>query len=295
MSINSAQAKQIDIVAYLNKRGYKPSNHNNGYELYFKSPFRADEKKPSFAVNTQKNSWFDHGRGEGGNTLDLVIALENCSVRDALSHLSNYTNLSPLVPQNSAKNQTKLFASNTIQVEKVLPLAHHVLEKYLNEERNINVTIAKQYLKTIFYKNKNLTGLFALGFQNRKGHWELRSKYFKGCTGEKDLTVFRHSDNFNIFLFESWSDYLSLLSWRKRDHLDGITIILNGTALTNRAIEFIQTLTYKDVYTFFDNDEGGKTAFKKLQENLPNATFKQQNHFYKDYQDLNEWWAKQGS
>jgi len=175
-------------------------------------------------------------------------------------------------------------------IERVLPLNHHILEKYLTDNRNLDLGICKEYLRTIFYTNRNISKLFAVGFQNRKQHWELRSSLFKGCSGEKDISIFKNGNSPNIFIFESWSDFLTLLTWRKRTHLDGTTIILNGTAMVKRAIEYIDPKSSVDIYTFLDNDEGGYTAFEKMVNGLPSANLKNQNNIYKNYQDLNEWW-----
>jgi len=291
MSINSKQAKQIDLLAYLSAKGFRPTNYSNGDEVYVASPFRPKESKPSFAVNTDKNIWFDHGRGEGGNIIDLVIKLENCSVKEALIELSRFSHISSRKVKPVQINQKKLFNQNTITVDRVLPLSHHVLEKYLIQDRCLNIELCRKYLKTIFYQNKGRNKLFAVGFQNRKQHWELRSSLFKGCSGEKDISIYENTNSKNIFVFESWSDFLSLLTWRKKTHLDGITVVLNGTAMVKKAIEYIQPKSYTDIYTFLDNDQGGQTTNDKLKEALPFATIKTQNHLYKDFQDLNEWWS----
>jgi len=73
------QAKQIDIVEYLEKLGYRPQNiRNNDY--WYLSPLR-QEKEPSFKVNRKLNMWYDHGLGKGGSLIDFGILFYNSPMK----------------------------------------------------------------------------------------------------------------------------------------------------------------------------------------------------------------------
>jgi DNA primase len=73
-------AKQIDLIEYLNKLWHKPSKiRNNDY--WYLSPLR-DEQTASFKVNKSLNCWFDFGLGEGGSIIDFGIKYFNCSVKE---------------------------------------------------------------------------------------------------------------------------------------------------------------------------------------------------------------------
>src|SRR3954468_13569607 len=77
------EAKQVDLIEYLEKLGYQPQRvRNNDY--WYLSPLR-DEKTASFKVNRKLNKWYDHGLGEGGNIIDFGILYHNCSVGDFLN------------------------------------------------------------------------------------------------------------------------------------------------------------------------------------------------------------------
>ncbi|CAG37855.1 CHC2 zinc finger domain-containing protein [Desulfotalea psychrophila] len=83
------QAKNIKLDLVLNKLGYAPQKYlNSQNSIKYFSPFR-EEKTPSFDYSPLKNAWFDHGTGEGGNTLDFIIGFQKCSVSQALNFLEN--------------------------------------------------------------------------------------------------------------------------------------------------------------------------------------------------------------
>src|SRR5215218_7399913 len=87
------EAKQIDIVDYLEKLGHQPQKiRNNDY--WYLSPLR-DENTPSFKVNRKLNAWYDHGIGKGGNIIDFGILYHHCSVRELLKKFPK-TNTEPL-------------------------------------------------------------------------------------------------------------------------------------------------------------------------------------------------------
>ena len=44
-------------------------------EAWYVSPFRPDERTPSFKIDLARNVWYDHGRGEGGTIIDFTAAL----------------------------------------------------------------------------------------------------------------------------------------------------------------------------------------------------------------------------
>lgn len=196
------QAKTIDISSYLQYvEGVTPSKTRmNGRELWYRSPIRDGDKTPSFKVDTVLNLWYDHGSLSGGNVLDLVIVLRQCTVREALAIL-DYSGLyhsgtSQLPkPINQSKNiQTQLRTnekvrsadekekSTPLEIITVKPLENLVLIDY-TQSRGIDAEIAKKYLKQVtFSPQGKLAHYFAIGFQNGDGY-EVRNKYFKGFVG----------------------------------------------------------------------------------------------------------------
>ena len=88
------QARQIDLVDYLESIGYHPKKIT-GNDHWYLSPLR-QEQTASFKVNRKLNLWYDHGTGKGGSLVDFGILYFNCSVKDLLVRLkdSNGLNLS---------------------------------------------------------------------------------------------------------------------------------------------------------------------------------------------------------
>ncbi|EMY3555026.1 hypothetical protein ABF190_002389, partial [Flavobacterium psychrophilum] len=82
--MNIEKSKTIEIKEILGKMNFFPS-HTKGNNLWYKSPFSANEKTASFKVC--ENKWYCHSNGFGGFALDLIIKLNNCSVSEALFYL----------------------------------------------------------------------------------------------------------------------------------------------------------------------------------------------------------------
>lgn len=65
--------------------GIEPvSKRGGGAQLLYHSPLRPD-RNASFSVSTRKNLWMDFGTSQGGNVIDLAIALKDyCPFREAV-------------------------------------------------------------------------------------------------------------------------------------------------------------------------------------------------------------------
>jgi hypothetical protein len=80
-----AAAKKIDLVDYLAGLGYHPQKASHP-DYWYLSPFR-DEKTVSFKVNRQKNVWYDHALGKGGDLIHFGTLYHNCSLSEFLDRL----------------------------------------------------------------------------------------------------------------------------------------------------------------------------------------------------------------
>lgn len=184
--MDSKTVKTISILKYLESKGIIPDSTVRGVAKY-KSPLR-NELKPSFHLNLSKNAWYDFGIGQGGSIIDLCMLIESVDFKKALNILKNlnlsYVNISN---QNS---------ENKLIIKQVKTISHNALIKYL-ENRKISIKIAKIYLKEVSFKIGESHN-FALGFKNRKGGYELRSKYFKGSSSPKYYTFIKGSDYSSI-------------------------------------------------------------------------------------------------
>lgn len=273
---------KISIKSYLSQMNIHPVKDRGYYGMYH-SPFRADTNA-SLKVDYNKNLWIDFGSNEGGTLIDLAMRIDNCSVGEAIAKLE----------KQYGSNQTDSFSFQgnadspkdepSILIQKVIPLTHPSLFYYLSE-RCINFDIAKEHCQEVHYST-NDRNYFAIGFKNDAGGYELRSKYFQGCTS-KNTTTFSDIDTNKecCLVFEGFMDCLSYLTLREFDKPKVNTVILNSTSNLSKAMDFIKS--HSKVYTYLDNDEAGEKATLEIKKVCP--TVINQSVKYAKYKDLNEY------
>lgn len=275
--MNCDTAKQINMVDFLIKLGYQAQKTTNT-DVWFCSPLR-EEKTASFKVNKLKNVWYDFGEGCGGSIIDFVMKLKQCNTKEALSYLTT---------SSFSFDQHKTIETNKEEylVLKTQEIKNEFLISYLNS-RKINIEIARQYCKEVYYKFSKPNTYYGIGFKNDSGGYEIRNKFFKGCLGKKDVTtVINNSET--VCVFESWSDFISYLCL----HEIGINesyIILNSTILVTKAISKLKE--YSTIKVFFDNDNAGTKAFEKI-KNTVLIKVVDMRTLYQNYKDLNEYLMK---
>ncbi|NLX80345.1 MAG: hypothetical protein GXZ03_02125 [Proteiniphilum sp.] len=185
--------KHLSIRNYLNSKGIYPKKEYTGYGMY-RSPFR-EESSPSFKVDFNQNLWYDFGSNEGGSIIDLVMKMNNFSLKEAYEHLSKYKHKDiqalPYSEKSNSKEDAFSFhrdSPNTgITLLGVKPLSHPKLLEYL-QDRRINLNIAKSICDEVIYEIKERK-YFAIGFKNYSGGYEIRNAYFKGCISPKEITI----------------------------------------------------------------------------------------------------------
>lgn len=269
------QARQLDLVQYLNSLGFSPSKIR-GHNLWYRSPLRG-EKTPSFKVNTTLNTWFDFGIGKGGTIIDFGLQYFGCSLTDLLTILAG-ENLAPAAPKPLAKT-THL----QIVIREVKPLTHPGLNGYLHS-RKIPLPLASRFCKEVVYQNGPGT-YFAVGFKNDLGGYELRSRFFKGSSRPKGITHMK-TGSAVLLVFEGFIDFLSFLVLSGKPWPTAAdVIVLNG-------LGFFPTITallenYQQVYLLLDNDKAGQNCSTEAISANPQK-FTALNHFYRDNKDIND-------
>lgn len=286
------EIKQISIRPYLAGLGIYPAKDHSHYGMYH-SPFREDHDA-SMKVDYPKNLWIDYGTNEGGTLIDLVMKMEHCSLHEAISMLERkYIGIeaSTYHSKNAPSSNFSFHREKTdpdmkspepsITILKVQPIGNPALIEYLNERR-INLSIARIHCSEVHY-SANDKPYYAVGFQNDKGGYELRSKYFKGCTS-KDITSIKRDKNHCLF-FEGFMDYLSFLTIQKQQNAPIDVIVLNS--LSNLGKVKSTLAAYKGIFTFFDNDQAGKRAVQELQSGCNKVN--DLSYFFSGCKDLNEY------
>ncbi|ASV29295.1 toprim domain-containing protein [Maribacter cobaltidurans] len=274
--LSCERARAFPIEKALAKLGHFPTKENDK-EAWFLSPFRL-ETQASFKVSKTLNRWYDHGEGTGGNVIDLVCKISQCTVKEALRIIGEDKSsfLFQQRPSFKVEQQDKIF------VKEVKELTHYALRGYLSS-RSISTATAKKYISEVHYsfKNKNY---FAIGFKNDSGGWELRNKYYKNCSSPKDITHIKKG-NGKLIVTEGVFDLLSLLSYNEILEAEYDFSVLNSTAFVSKAMEIMKGYLQIDLY--LDNDTNGKRTTERLMAHSNNCLDKSM--LYQGFKDMNEW------
>lgn len=290
--MNANQAKQVVLADLMQRLGFHvQKTERGGQELKYLSPFRS-EKEPSFNVNLAKNSWYDFGEAEGGNTLDFAITYLRTQGKpfrtsDALAWLESTMgrpsfsgkaeqfqaqhNLFPSSPQEPRgaviTDSPTSPADRDLEFVKESPLKSPLIFSYL-EGRGIPRGLAEKYLRLIHYRNRKKPSerpYFAFGMQNRSGGYEIRSASddpslkFKSALIARDITVVPGRQGRGaVNVFEGQLDFLSLLVMFRTDQLSGDCIIMNGLQSYALAKSYIREKGYTAINTFLDNNIPGQ-------------------------------------
>ncbi|MBW4714860.1 toprim domain-containing protein [Prevotella denticola] len=263
--------KRYPIVEYLERKGVKPVRRTPAYALY-QSPLRED-MHPSFKVDTEKNLWIDYAEGRGGSIIDLCMRLEGCTLSEAIrilgqnapdiTHVPRRESLQGTSKQESIRQAAANGARRLIGISDTLP-SH--LQKYLTEERCINIEKAMPFLRCISYEVRGLH-YQAIGFANQSGDYELRdSGSFKGTIAPKDITPIFMDRSRNkvtdkiqpVCVFEGFMDFLSFLSMK--EEVTSACLVLNSVSNVARAIRYLNDRHLTHIRAFLDNDDAGRKA-----------------------------------
>lgn len=285
--MNSFEAKKIPIQNFLSKRGHKPSS-TKANEFWYKSPFRENDKTPSFKLNLLLNTWYDFSIGKGGTIIDLSSLMYNENVSETLKRL-NHDYSSSAIPKVNIQPGIKFSNSkNTFELEKVSDLENPKLIEYL-ESRKINVFLAKKYLKEIHFIITKTNSLnFALAIENQLNGFEFRNVFMKGSINGKSYTLINPGNNKDIAIFEGFIDFLSFLTDHDLQDFQSTILILNSVNLRGETLEVFDKNSYKKVYCFLDNDKAGQEALGFYEENLTLPII-DKSEVYKNFDDYNEY------
>ena len=267
------ELRSISIVELLALLGHEPAYRTGGGKQWvYHSPLRNDNT-PSFFVTISKNLWLDFGSSEGGNVIDLAIAINGgCSFHEAVCWLEEQNRG---IRERPPINYSSFDNSDCgMRIVKTLPLRHPTLLNYLSS-RGIPREIAVKYCREIHYSIRGRE-YYSVGFPNIVGGYELRNPFFKGCHGEKAPSVIPLSKSCRTeccCVFEGFMDFLSYHTLEQSGNRDVVqpypcdSIVLNSTAMARKTVPFIDV--YRKAFCYLDNDEAGRRAFVKMAESMP--------------------------
>lgn len=277
--------KGISIADYLHARGIQPVKQYGSYALY-NAPYREDYNA-SLKVDFARNLWYDFGLGKGGSIIDLVMLLQRCNAHEAMNHLSeNALSFHRATPSKEEISKQSPSTRRILGISEELP---PYLQHYLQEERKIDFSLAKPYLRSVCYEMDGRI-YTAIGFPNRTGGYELRDNgHFKGTIAPKDISVIGSVDGTKDIthnIFEGFVDFLSFLTMKGKDTTSP-SIVLNSVSNIHRAVAYLREQRIVCVHAFLDNDEAGRKALQALLSAGMNV--EDMSRHYDGYKDLNEY------
>jgi hypothetical protein len=285
--------KSTSIADFL--RAQNVPSKRVGSSLFFAAPYRNDPN-PSLKVDERTNKWYDFGTRLGGDIIDLVKLTNNTDFIGAVRVLQAQSGLHVVAPSAPLAPLPEP-GTPGISILSVVAIYHKGITDYLHE-RNIDLNVAKKYCKQVNYRVGDKT-FFALGLKNESGGYELRNKYFKGCT-KKDITIINPraseaGDGSKCVVFEGFMDYLSYQTMRKRDvprgwteHPNDSAVILNSVANVQKVKPYIEQQFA--VAAYMDNDEAGQQATREIRAMVKSGhPVWDASVCYQKHKDLNEY------
>jgi len=304
-------AKNIPLAQLVEHLGGKYAHTDRNKQHWYFSPFRPNEKTPSFKINEPRNTWYDFGHANpqgksGGDPIDLWCDYYGkdrlSSLKEALAALAVFAGQPHIKPV-----ERRLTAAEQMRPPRFKKLRLHqsIFYKPLIEElkrRRISEGMAGQYLQQIFfqdtyYPNRKLNGFALL---NDKGGLEVSApgneKSFKTSIGQKSPTTFRAKSSDKVYVFEGMCDFLSYQEMTDSHEVQHHTIVLNSVSfvgeITSQIIAAKEQI--KTVVLFLDNDDAGKQATQYMMEQLTDEGFivRTMDMMYRGYQDFSAYWMK---
>ena len=280
--MNCKQFNSVKLEEILVSLGHHPTKQNEK-EAWFLNPFYT-ETQASFKINKNLNYWYLHSEGIGGNNVDFMKKYLNESVKEVLEWAEKQ-NFSSFQQQNVIHS---INSKPNYQITEIKKLQNEHLKSYLHQRGLSKVVypLVKEIHFTIGEKK-----LYAIGFENFSGGWELRNSFYKGSLQKKDISIVNlNNENQNetgkrIVVFEGFMDALSFVEMKP--FFIGDLLVMNSISLLNRTKEHLKI--YPEIHLFLDNDKAGEHCKNSILESFPEA--KNNSDIYALHKDLNDYFV----
>lgn len=281
--MNCKQFNSILLEEVLLSLGHLPTKQNEK-EAWYLNPF-ASESQASFKLNKRLNAWYLHSEGVGGNNTDFMKKYLKTSVNEVLDWAKKQ-NFSSFHQQSQVRKSEPNY-----RIDEILNLENVNLQKYLKERGLSSKTY--EYIKEVRFTIGEKK-LYAIGFENLSGGFELRNSFYKGSLLKKDISIFNLNSNVQdisnfqdknikaVAVFEGFMDALSFIEMQKS--FSGDILVMNSIALLKKSIEYLKN--YSDINLFLDNDSAGIKCKSQIIKSFPEA--KDYSGIYSNHKDLNE-------
>jgi len=269
--------RSLDLVDYLASLGHTPQYVRRGFEYWYLSPLRS-ENKPSFKVNRLKNRWFDFGLFEGGDLINFARRYHQCSLRELLQK-----DIDTAQTQLPAVDILPQQAEGRIVLNAIERIHSGALIDYLHD-RHIPLAVANRYCQEAHYEISGRR-YFAIAFGNDEGGYELRNRFFKGSSSPKAITSLPGNGS-EVSVFEGFMDFLSYQALMLGKPAEKSSfVVLNGAALFERARPFLDR--HEAIRLYFDRDATGD-HYTEYACRL-NEKYRDERALFSGAKDLNQW------
>lgn len=287
----------------LSAMGYSPAYTTSSGEIWYLSPLRKNETKPSFKICPKgtlpgyvMDVWYDHGEGKGDQILGFIkkyfgITDDSAAIQklgEVIANSNSGLTYEP-VPQPSLP---LVEPSIHIQDERIIPLdstPNKALRNYLFK-RGIPLRTAKLYLQEIYYTYQG-SNYYALAFPSDSGGYELRNPHFKGAYKTKDISTINPKpgqEEKQVAVFEGFFDFLSYLVHNSLSKPPMPVIVMNSVAMGDKAIEAVRQMGAQTVHLYLDLDPKGREQAERFKRELQDVNVLDQSHIYTGYNDYSE-------
>lgn len=261
----------------------------HGQDVKITSMFNKNERTPSMCIyfDGEKYYFKDFSSGECGDGLELVKKLYNLSFTSAVNRIENDYNskrknvisdvelvtkpkykvtshIKRSWTESDAKFWTKYnIGSRLLKKYNVLPLEQYTLSKK-NENEEI---------EDIIIKGKYIYGYFKSDGELYKVYQPYRNKKFINVTSYIQGSEQLKYESSSLIICSSLKDIMSLESLGY-----DVECIAPGSENSMIPLNFLSacSLKYKNIYTFFDNDDAGHNSMQNYKEryNIPGIYLK---------------------
>jgi len=275
--MNCKQFNAIKLEEVLASLGHLPTKQNEK-EAWYLNPF-GTETQASFKLDKKLNLWYLFSEGIGGNNTNFMMKYQNTSVKEVLEWAERQ-NFSSFQPQNDVRLQKSI---PNYQITGIAELQNENLKNYL-QQRGLSQNVYP-FVKEVHFTIRDKK-LYAIGFENLSGGWELRNSFYKGSLLKKDVSVIKFNNlekNRKVVVFEGFTDALSFVEMKR--FFKGDLLVMNSISLLNKAKEHLKN--YSEIHLFLDNDKAGEICKNEILKSFPEA--KDHSEIYVPHKDLNDY------
>ncbi len=283
------------------------------------SPFR-EEHTPSFHVNPRENVWFDHGIGEGGTNVKLLMMakglekkeaerwiLERCpELRQAQgqprtaggTERRSETGDTGVKQNRTPVRETARQAPKKLEIVETSRLkgSDYYLLNYV-QSRNVDPRVAMTYCDHVVVRNNEKRQNYdLLGFMNTNGGYALKAPSGFKMTNKAGISIINTEGQMNdlakepqsksVSVFEGFFDFMSWLTLQNTTKPFTDVVVLNSVTNLERALDYLGK--HEQIYAFTDRDQAGRQCLDKMREYFPGKEVKDMSDLYKQHNDLNE-------